>query len=132
MMDAFDDVEQVMSNRDLRRMALQIVDYILITLHLCLGLECMREVMEKVLSHPRLSHYLPNYVLLAHLAKAQQEVLPSLNRSIDANKLVQFNMSLVNKNALLTTATLNVSEGNIQNVAKIFGIHPRLIRATNF
>jgi Fic family protein len=88
--------------------------------------------MEKVLSHPRLSHCLPNYVLLAHLAKTQREVLSSLTRSIDANRLVQFNMSLVNKNVLLTTTTLNVSEGNTRNVAKILGIHPRLIRATNF
>ncbi len=88
--------------------------------------------MEKVLSHLRLSHYLPNYVLLAHLAKAQQEVLSSFNRFIDANKLVQFNMSLVNKNVLLTTTTLNVNEGNTQNVAKIIGIHLRLIKATNF
>jgi hypothetical protein len=49
--------------------------------------------------------------------------------STDANKLLQSKMSLVNKNALLTTATLNVNEGNIQNVVKVFGIHLRLIRA---
>jgi hypothetical protein len=47
---------------------------------------------------------------------------------IDAKKLLQSKMSLVNKNALLTTITLNVSEGNIQNVVKFFGIHPRLIK----
>jgi hypothetical protein len=58
----------------------------------------MKEVMEKILSHPRLGHCLPSYVLLAHLVKAQQEVLLGLNISIDANKLVQFNVSLVNKN----------------------------------
>jgi hypothetical protein len=52
--------------------------------------------------------------------------------SIDANKLVQSNMSLVNKNVLLNAATFNVSEGNIQNVIKVFGIHPRLIRTSNF
>jgi hypothetical protein len=48
MLDAFDDIDQVMPNRNLQRMALQIVDYILIILHPCLGLKCMREVMEKV------------------------------------------------------------------------------------
>ncbi len=52
--------------------------------------------------------------------------------SIDANKLVQSNMSLVNKNVLLTVATLNVSAGNTQNFVKVLTIHPRLIRATKF
>jgi hypothetical protein len=77
-----------MPDRDLGRMALQIVDYIFITLHPCLGPKCMREVKEKVLSHSRLNHYFPNYVLPTHLVKAQQEVLLGLNISIDANKLV--------------------------------------------
>jgi hypothetical protein len=52
--------------------------------------------------------------------------------SIGANKLVQSDMSLVNKNDLLIVVTLNVSVGNTQNVAKVLGIHLRLIRATNF
>jgi hypothetical protein len=60
----------------------------------------------------------------------QQEVLLRLNMSIYANKLLQSKMPLVNKHAMLTIATLNVSEGNIQNVVKFFGLHPRLIRAT--
>ncbi len=42
------------------------------------------------------------------------------------------NMSLVNKNVLPNVATFNVSEGNIQNVAKVLGIHLRLIRASKF
>jgi hypothetical protein len=88
--------------------------------------------MEKVLSYLRLSHYPPNYVLPAHIAKAQQEVLLGLNMSIDANKLVQFNMSLVNKKVLLIATTLNVTERNIQNVTKVFGIHQRLRRTTKF
>jgi hypothetical protein len=58
----------------------------------------------------------------------QQDVLLGLNMSIDANKLLQLKMSLVNKNALLTAITLNVSEGNTQNVVKVSRIHPRLIR----
>jgi hypothetical protein len=37
-------------------------------------------------------------------------------------------MSLVNKNALLIAAILNVNEGNTQNVVNFFGIHPRLIK----
>jgi hypothetical protein len=41
-------------------------------------------------------------------------------------------MSLVNKNDLLIVVTLNVNEGNIQNVVKVFGIHLRLIKATKF
>jgi hypothetical protein len=69
MLDAFDDVEQVMLDRDLQRTTFQIVEHILITLHPCLGPKCMKEVMEKVLSHPRSSHYLPNYVLPTHLVK---------------------------------------------------------------
>ncbi len=52
--------------------------------------------------------------------------------SIDAKKLVQSNMSLVNKNDLLIIVTLNVNEGNTQNVAKVLGIHLRLIRTTKF
>jgi hypothetical protein len=51
---------------------------------------------------------------------------------IGANKLVQSNMSLVNKNDLLIVVTLNVSVGNTQNVVKVLGIHLRLIRATKF
>jgi hypothetical protein len=88
----------------------------------------MREVMEKVLSHLKLSHCLPNNVLHTHLTKAQQEVLLGLNMSIGANKLVQSNMSLVNKNALLIVATLDINEANTQYVAKVFGLHPRVIR----
>jgi hypothetical protein len=57
--------------------------------------------------------------LLSHLSKTQQEVLLGLNMSIDANKLLQLKMSLVNYNALLTAATLNVSEGNTQNVDEL-------------
>jgi len=76
--------------------------------------------MEKVLSHPRLSHCLPNSILLAHLAKAQQEVLSGLNMSIDANKLVQSNMSLVNDNILLIAIRFNVSKGNIKKCCKTF------------
>ncbi len=48
----------------------------------------MKEVMEKVLSHPRLSHCFLSYVLLAHLVEAQQEVLLGLNMSINVKKLV--------------------------------------------
>jgi hypothetical protein len=47
--------------------------------------------------------------------------------SIDANKMVQFNLSLVNKSALLTIATLNVNEKNTQNIVKVLGVHPRMI-----
>jgi hypothetical protein len=91
-------------------MSLQIVDYILVTLHPCPGPNCMKEV---IVSEPRLNHCLPNYVLSAHFAKAQQKVLLGLNMSIDANKLVQSNVTLVNKNALLTITTFNVSESRI-------------------
>jgi hypothetical protein len=49
--------------------------------------------------------------------------------SIGANKLVQSNMSLVNKNALLIVATLDINEANTQYVAKVFGLHPRVIRS---
>jgi orotidine-5'-phosphate decarboxylase len=101
-----------MLNREMRKTSLQIVDYILVTLHPYLGPNYMKEVMENVLSHPRLSHYFPSYVLHAHLVKAQQEIFLGLNMSIDANKLVQFNVSLVKKNALLIAVTLNVSESN--------------------
>jgi hypothetical protein len=69
-------------------MSLHIVDYILVTLHPCHGPNCMKMVMEKVLSHSRLNHCFPSYDLLQHLAKAQQEVLLGLNMFIDANKLV--------------------------------------------
>jgi hypothetical protein len=85
--------------------------------------------MEKVLSHLMLSHCLPNNVLHTHLTKAQQEVLLGLNMSIGANKLVQSNMSLVNKNALMIVVTLNINEVNTQNVAKVFGLHPRMVRS---
>ncbi len=81
--------------------------------------------MEKVLSHPRLSHCLPSHVLPTHLAKAQQEVLLGLNMSIDANKLVQFNVFSVNKNALLTAMTFNVSESSTQNDVKVLRVYPR-------
>jgi hypothetical protein len=81
----------------------------------------MKEVMEKVLSHPRLGHCLPCYVLPAHLVKAQQEVLLSLNMSIDANKLVQSNMSLVNKNVMLIVKTLNVSESSTEVLLGFLG-----------
>ncbi len=70
------------------RMALQIVDYIFKTLHPCPSLESMKEVMEKVMSHPKLNHSLPNKVLPTHLAITQHEVLVGLNMSIDANKMV--------------------------------------------
>jgi hypothetical protein len=66
--------------------------------------------------------------LPSRLASTQQDVLLGLNMSIDANKLLQSKMLLVNKNALSIAATLNVNEGNIQNVVKVFGIHPRLIK----
>jgi hypothetical protein len=69
-------------------MAFQIVDYILKTLHPCPSLEFMKEVMENVLSHPRLNHCFLDKVLLTHLAMAQHEVLVGLNMSIDANKMV--------------------------------------------
>jgi len=65
--------------------------------------------------------------LPTHLAIAQHEVLASLNMLVDANKMAQFNLSLVNKNALLIATTLNVSEKNIQIVVKVLGIHPRMI-----
>ncbi len=84
--------------------------------------------MEKILSHPSLNHEcLPDNVLFTHLAVAQHEVLASLNMSIDANKMVQSNLSLVNKSALLTIPTLNVNERNIQIIIKVLGIHPRMI-----
>ncbi len=70
------------------RMAFQIVDYILKTLHPCPSLKSMKEVMEKVMSHPRLNHSLLDKVLPTHLAIAQHEVLVGLNMSIDANKMV--------------------------------------------
>ncbi len=65
-----------------------------------------------------------------HLIKAQQEVLLGLNMSIGANKLVQFNMSLMNKNALLIVVKFNTNDAKIQNVVKVFGLHPRVIRST--
>jgi hypothetical protein len=48
MLDAFDDFEQVMLDREARKMTLHIVNYILNTLHPCLGPKCMKEIMEKV------------------------------------------------------------------------------------
>jgi hypothetical protein len=87
----------------------------------------MKEVMGKVLSYPRLSHCFPSYVLPAQLAKTQQEVLLGWNMSINANKLVQFNVSSVNKNALSIAVTFNVNESNIQSVARVLGVRPRAI-----
>jgi hypothetical protein len=72
MVDTLGNSEQVMSHREIRKMSLQIVDYILVTLHPCLGPNCMKEV---IVIEPRLSHCLFSYVFLAHFAKAQQEVL---------------------------------------------------------
>jgi hypothetical protein len=60
----------------------------------------------------------------------QQEVLLGLNMSIDADKLLQSKMSLVNYNAFLIATPLNVNEGNTQYVVNFFGIHPRLIRVS--
>jgi len=48
MLDAFDDFEQVMPDREAWKMTVHIVNYILITLHPCIGPKCMREIMEKV------------------------------------------------------------------------------------
>jgi hypothetical protein len=48
MLDAFDDFEQVMPNREVRKMARHIINYILITLHPYLWPKCTREIMEKV------------------------------------------------------------------------------------
>jgi hypothetical protein len=56
-----------MFDRKMQKMSLQIVDYILVTLHLCPGRNCMKEV---IISEPRFNHCLPNYVLSAHFAKA--------------------------------------------------------------
>lgn len=108
MVDTLSNSKHVMSYKEMLKMSLQIVDYILVTLHPCTGSNCMKEVIEKVLSHPRLGHCLPSYVLHAHFVKMQQEVLLGSNMSIDANKLVQSNMSLVNKNALLIMAIAKV------------------------
>jgi hypothetical protein len=113
-----------MLDRKMRKMSLQIVDYILVTLHPYPGPNCLKEV---IVIELRLSHCLPNYVLSAHFVRAQQKVLLGLNMSIDANKLMQFNVSLVNKNALLTIATFNVSESRTRSVAKVLGVHPRAI-----
>jgi hypothetical protein len=49
MLDAPNDFEQVMLDREARKMTLHIVNYILITLHPCLGPKCMRKIMEKVI-----------------------------------------------------------------------------------
>jgi hypothetical protein len=51
---------------------------------------------------------------------------------IDANKLVQSNVSLVNKNALLTTTTFNVNESSTWNAARVFGVHLKAIWAAKF
>jgi hypothetical protein len=48
MLDAFDDFEQVMPDKEAQKMTLHIVNYILITLHPYLGPKCMKEIMEKV------------------------------------------------------------------------------------
>jgi 2-hydroxy-3-keto-5-methylthiopentenyl-1-phosphate phosphatase len=71
MLDALGDSEHMMLNQKVQSMALQIVDYILKTLHPCPSPKSMKEVMEKVLSHPRLNHCLLDNVLHAHLAIAQ-------------------------------------------------------------
>ncbi len=88
MLDALGDSEHMMLNQKVQSMALQIVDYILKTLHPCPSLESMKKIMEKVMSHPRLNHSLLDKVLPTHLAIAQHEVLVGLNMSIDANKMV--------------------------------------------
>jgi hypothetical protein len=49
MLDALDDFEQVMLDREAQKMTLHIVNYIFITLHPCLGPKCMRKIMEKVI-----------------------------------------------------------------------------------
>ncbi len=48
MLDAFDDFEQAMPDKEAQKMTLHIVNYILITLHPSLGPKCMKEIMEKV------------------------------------------------------------------------------------
>jgi hypothetical protein len=79
MVDTLGNYEQVMSDKGMQKMSLQIVDYILVTLHPCPRPNYMKEVMEKVLSYPRLNYCLFNYFLPTHLAKAQQEVFLGLN-----------------------------------------------------
>jgi hypothetical protein len=71
MLDALGDFEHMMLDQEVWRMALQIVDYILKTLHPCPSPKSMKEVMEKVLSHPRLNHCLHDKILPTHLAIAQ-------------------------------------------------------------
>jgi hypothetical protein len=55
MLNALSDFEHMMSNWDVQRMAFQIFDYTFKTLHPCPSPKSMKEVMEKVLSHPRLN-----------------------------------------------------------------------------
>lgn len=54
MLNALGDFEHMMSNQEVQRMAFQILDYIFKTLHPCPSPKSMKEVMENVLSHPRL------------------------------------------------------------------------------
>jgi hypothetical protein len=56
MLNALGDFEHMMSNQKVQRMAFQILDYIFETLHPFPSPKSMKEVMEKVLSHPRLNH----------------------------------------------------------------------------
>jgi hypothetical protein len=54
MVDTLSNFEQVMSNREMQKMSLQIVDYILVTLHPCPRPHCMKEVMEKGIVTPKI------------------------------------------------------------------------------
>jgi hypothetical protein len=56
MLNALGDFEHMMLNRKVQRMSLQILVYIIKTLHPCPSPKSMKEVMEKILSHPSLNH----------------------------------------------------------------------------
>ncbi len=56
MLNALGDFEHMMLNRKVQRMSFHILAYILKTLYPCSSPKFMKEVMEKILSHPSLNH----------------------------------------------------------------------------
>jgi hypothetical protein len=73
MVYAVGDYDQVMLDRQVGKVALHIVNALLDILSFCPGLECKRQVMKTVLSHPSSRAYLPSSVFPVKLAKACTE-----------------------------------------------------------
>jgi len=128
---AFITEDQIV-DREERRIALFIAEFICSKLSILLGPSSRKAVSGRVLDHKKVCGHLPNHILHSKVLTAYEEVVGGISACLDLVKRANSAVKLATKHAILDAvvssgmgfSAIGTGQSSLRHIRKVLQIHP--------